>query len=615
MMHCNPCSRRDVESKSTSWCIDCEEGLCSKCLEDHQAIKLTGSHHVIDMKEQISPEYYEMLSTSNCKWHHDLQQDVVCKDHDVICCRQCFQTSHKSCKNVCHLNRAAKGIKQSDWLKKLGHDLKEMAKVSHKIIEERRVSKEELKNQIKKIKKAVSNIKSKFIQHIDDLEKDLLSELATVDKDGEEESGKEKQELMNMEKEVQADQTALEFVTANGSESQIYSFVQNQSEKLKERVKKLQKIPPNSKVNIELHEASHEIEGIKSLGYLSVNYEKVTNPLSVESLIDNDESLSRTESKDFPNLTLEKEKWIDPKDFLAENERVDDMDLNVQCATVTDDNYILVAGILGLVINGKYKTVLQLVKYDEHMKYLQQYRFFSLDRIMYDDAKIYGISSIQNSDRVVIVYQKILNREMLFASKATMKKTGSINLDNYGYTSYRNKVILDSNSKRIFLYTEENAEKICLFVFDVLGCCVQELDFDLQFDSFIAQPNNTFWGLFNNTLYVSKEDGTESMSYSPYGLSAVTIDHHGNLFMVMEDGIQVMHPKKKCVHLAFTEPLVYKDDKSEVIGFHSFNKSQTKLLLVTIISPKDHKFRNFGKGNERVPNKAFHVKLISEGDK
>lgn len=116
-----------------------------------------------------------------------------------------------------------------------------------------------------------------------------------------------------------------------------------------------------------------------------------------------DDHLSRTEKKDFPNLLLENEVKIDPKDFLEENEVVDDMALEVQCATVTDDNYIMVAGILRLVVNGNYKTVYQLVKYDEHMHFLQTYRICSFDEFIYcSDSKRLHITAVQQTDIVVI---------------------------------------------------------------------------------------------------------------------------------------------------------------------------------------------------------------------
>ncbi|CAG2227671.1 unnamed protein product [Mytilus edulis] len=502
-MFCNPCSRRDVESKSTSWCSDCEEGLCSKCLEDHRVIKLTKSHHVVDMTEQISPEHYKLLSIPNCEIHEELRQDMVCKDHDLICCHQCFQSSHKSCKNVSHLDMAAKGIKQSDWLKKLGHDLKEMTKVSHKIIEERKVSKEELKNQVQKIKKEIANMKSKFIQHIDDLEKDLLSELATVDKDGEEESDKEKQELMNMEKEVQADHTALKFVTNNGSESQIYSFVQHQTKKQTEREMMLQKIPPSSKVQIELKEASHHIDDIKALGYLSVHHENIASHWEKKEV----KKCSKIKRKgstdtDYPNLILEKELCIDPKDFLQENERAEDITLNVMCVTIADDNEILVAGVIKpvhAVVNedeepGHNIHVQVLNKYDEDMNYMQSCCFNS-SKPGYDSS-VYALTCVPKLDRIVLL---------------------SVNHDGL-------------KMKRL--------QSFCLSTFDVAGRRIQEVNLVSYFKSIIAQPDNTLLVVCNERVVVSQYDGTEIFSFFPEKLKAVTVDQGGNIFMLMADGIQ-----------------------------------------------------------------------------
>ncbi|XP_071178424.1 uncharacterized protein [Mytilus edulis] len=614
-MFCNPCSRRDVESKSTSWCSDCEEGLCSKCLEDHRVIKLTKSHHVVDMTEQISPEHYKLLSIPNCEIHEELRQDMVCKDHDLICCHQCFQSSHKSCKNVSHLDMAAKGIKQSDWLKQLGHDLKEMTKVSHKIIEERKVSKEELKNQVQKIKKEIANMKSKFIQHIDDLEKDLLSELATVDKDGEEESDKEKQELMNMEKEVQADHTALKFVTNNGSESQIYSFVQHQTKKQTEREMMLQKIPPSSKVQIELKEASHHIDDIKALGYLSVHHENIASHWEKKEV----KKCSKIKRKgstdtDYPNLILEKELCIDPKDFLQENERAEDITLNVMCVTIADDNEILVAGVIKpvhAVVNedeepGHNIHVQVLNKYDEDMNYMQSCCFNS-SKPGYDSS-VYALTCVPKLDRIVLLSVNHDGLKMVFIDKKTMKKIWCLKQRMYGCSE---KFLLASNHKALFLFERKDYKSFCLSTFDVAGRRIQEVNLVSYFKSVIAQPDNTLLVVCDERVVVSQYDGTEIFSFFPEKLKAVTVDQGGNIFMLMADGIQVMHPKKDYIHMAF-----FKSDEknadSQIIGFNSFNNDSTKLLLMTERCVEKHSGRHGRKNPSMGQKTVYCVKLFSE---
>lgn len=137
------------------------------------------------------------------------------------------------------------------------------------------------------------------------------------------------------------------------------------------------------------------------------------------------------------------------------------------------------------------------------------------------------------------------------------------------------------------------------------------MDIKKSFDSFfIVQPDNTFLGLKDEAFFIVKEDGTEIISYIPDRLRAVTLDCHGNLFMVMADGVQVMHPKKECIQLAFYEAF----DNHHFIGFHSFSKKRTRLLLVTKIIPTDmteNKERKFGK-NQSLTINTYCVNFLCE---
>ncbi|CAC5410372.1 unnamed protein product [Mytilus coruscus] len=483
-----------------------------------------------------------------------------------------------------------------------------MIKVSHKILEERKVSKEELKNQVQKIKKEIANIKSKFIQHIDDLEKDLLSELAAVHKDGEEESEKEKIELMNMEKEVQADQTALDFVTANGSESQIYSFVQNQAMKQREREMMLQKIPPSSKVQIELKEANHHIDAIKALGYLSVHYENIAKPCGKKEV----KKCSKIKRKgstttDYPNLLLEKELCIDPKDFLQENERADDIyTLNVMCVTIADDNHILVAGVIQVHKQVEPADDIHVLnKYDEDMNYMQSCHFNS-SKAQYRNG-VYALTCVPKLDRIVWLSKNHDGLKMVFIDKKTMKKIWCLKQPMYD----RTQLLLASNHKALFLFQKKDHEHHCLSTFDVVGRRIQEVNLALSFESVIAQPNNTFLGICDKRVVVLHDDGTEIFSFYPEKLKAVTVDQDGNIFMLMADGIQVMHPKKDYIHMAFLKS----DEKitdSQIIGFHSFNNDSTKLLLVTARHVEKHSGRHGSISPSIGQNTVYCAKLFSE---
>jgi hypothetical protein len=47
---CDHCQIRNEINTYVSWCMECEEELCSECAVHHQAIKMARNHCVIDLK-------------------------------------------------------------------------------------------------------------------------------------------------------------------------------------------------------------------------------------------------------------------------------------------------------------------------------------------------------------------------------------------------------------------------------------------------------------------------------------------------------------------------------------------------------------------------------------
>ena len=110
---CFPCRGRNIINTSVSWCMECEEELCSECAEYHTALKVTRNHHVVDLKLKTS--YSSLLKKSSlvCEQHTDYEVEYFCVDHDELCCRDCLAKTHKSCVNTMSLDSASKGAKHS----------------------------------------------------------------------------------------------------------------------------------------------------------------------------------------------------------------------------------------------------------------------------------------------------------------------------------------------------------------------------------------------------------------------------------------------------------------------------------------------------------------------
>ena len=61
---CEPCSERGNRTTSVRWCVNCTESLCTDCTENHRAMKMSRSHHLIDIskKNNPNPNDYPILS-------------------------------------------------------------------------------------------------------------------------------------------------------------------------------------------------------------------------------------------------------------------------------------------------------------------------------------------------------------------------------------------------------------------------------------------------------------------------------------------------------------------------------------------------------------------------
>jgi hypothetical protein len=107
---CEPCNERGNRKTSVRWCVNCEESLCTDCTENHRAMKMSRSHHLIDISK--NPTETQMTAQS-CLKHDELPFEYFCVDHDVICCKECLIESHRTCAKAMSIDIASKGAKRS----------------------------------------------------------------------------------------------------------------------------------------------------------------------------------------------------------------------------------------------------------------------------------------------------------------------------------------------------------------------------------------------------------------------------------------------------------------------------------------------------------------------
>ena len=223
---CDLCLESNKTVHAEKYCSECEQKLCAKCTESHRRFKSLSSHHVIDLSSvgaRILPS-----SKINCEIHTDVQIDYFCSQHDVVCCRACIPDSHSSCTTVILLDFASKDVKNSSLLSDTLKELDNMTKTLQKIAGNRDDNKKLLEQKKSLIIKQISAVKSKLLKHLDDIEKRLITEVASVQEKNEEKIKKEKDEISELTSVLKENKQELEFLKHQGSNNQIFLALRKQ---------------------------------------------------------------------------------------------------------------------------------------------------------------------------------------------------------------------------------------------------------------------------------------------------------------------------------------------------------------------------------------------------
>ncbi|CAC5383953.1 unnamed protein product [Mytilus coruscus] len=163
---CEPCSTLKKDRNAASWCMDCEESLCSYCVSSHKSFKGLKNHHIVDIKFRDS---YSMLNLKCEK--HSKEPEYYCSQHEEICCRDCLAEQHKACTNTMSLESASEGVQESCSLLDCLDRLEHISKTHQRIADDREKVATEVIKKGEDIKQKYLIIRDQFISKINLLEK------------------------------------------------------------------------------------------------------------------------------------------------------------------------------------------------------------------------------------------------------------------------------------------------------------------------------------------------------------------------------------------------------------------------------------------------------------
>lgn len=96
---CEPCQGKDDALKAAShWCVNCQEGLCAFCIDQHRSMKLLKNHDIVDIFS-LKPEHvHDEEGAGACSLHTEKDLDLFCVDHACLVCVTCVALDHRKWK-------------------------------------------------------------------------------------------------------------------------------------------------------------------------------------------------------------------------------------------------------------------------------------------------------------------------------------------------------------------------------------------------------------------------------------------------------------------------------------------------------------------------------------
>jgi hypothetical protein len=178
---CGMCDIRHISKPSEVWCPQCEECICTECLEHHSLVKLSRNHTTIPIAEYQKLPLYVLEINELCSEHQE-KFNLYCKEHNCPCCRICMLENHRDCKEVTVLENIIKNVKTSNMFNEIEQLIDELIETIEKIRQNRETNTSAVKEQKILVENEIQELRTKIDKHLDKLQESLMKELTEAEK-------------------------------------------------------------------------------------------------------------------------------------------------------------------------------------------------------------------------------------------------------------------------------------------------------------------------------------------------------------------------------------------------------------------------------------------------
>ncbi|CAC5426447.1 unnamed protein product [Mytilus coruscus] len=172
---CAGCQRDGDNTSAGSWCSDCGELVCNACAKFHKQLSPPHTFVPNDQVQNLSSTLLELCI--KCEYHPGQKIVFFCSQHDCVLCDSCMSESHKSCKPIISIEKAAKGVKNGAAVFDLESRMENLCQVVQNTLGDQIRYKEKFQGNKKEIGTTITEMKTPVIEHIHKLEETIIKDL------------------------------------------------------------------------------------------------------------------------------------------------------------------------------------------------------------------------------------------------------------------------------------------------------------------------------------------------------------------------------------------------------------------------------------------------------
>lgn len=245
---CMPCLQEEGQKiKSVVFCLECSERLCSNCRQHHRKLKLTSTHHLLDIENDNETADDNNTMTESCPEHPGICIEYICEGHQILCCKTCKDISHIGCSNVKSIIDEATQFAESGELAKVEESLKYL---QTKLAGQCQTKKTHSANISDQVSATLNQIKTEtvnVIERISKLAEEADNTVKTKSSDVKTQLQNEIETIQNVLETLNDTERVLSTVKQNASKPQVYIAFKKADHQMKKYTSYADEIEANMK--------------------------------------------------------------------------------------------------------------------------------------------------------------------------------------------------------------------------------------------------------------------------------------------------------------------------------------------------------------------------------